>query len=104
METLYLYLQINPALKAGLFFVVGTCLGSFATALMYRLPRKLDWVRDRSRCTSCNHVLGVRDLVPVLSWLLSKGKCRHCGASVSMRYPVTEIAAGLLAAALSFLI
>lgn len=80
---------------------VGLCLGSFATALVYRIPRNIPWIYDRaatsnnkvsrSACPSCGHVLSVRDLVPLFSWLLSRGRCRHCGAGVSARYPLTEL-------------
>jgi leader peptidase (prepilin peptidase)/N-methyltransferase len=68
-------------------------MGSAVTALVHRVPRAggMAWVRGRSACTACGHVLGPLDLVPVLSWLLARGRCRHCGARVSFRYPLTEI-------------
>lgn len=81
--------------SAGLF---GLVLGSAVTALAHRVPRGLSWVHGRSRCPACEHELGVRDLFPVLSWLLSLGRCRHCGARVSVRYPLTELACGAWAA------
>lgn len=102
MEALEFYLG-NPALRAGLFFVLGACIGSFVTALMHRIPRKMNWISARSRCTSCHHALGARDLVPVFSWVASKGRCRHCGRRVSWRYPVTEIVFGVLFASISLL-
>lgn len=89
------FLSINPAFRAGLFFCLGICLGSFTTALVYRIPRKLNWTTDRSRCTSCHHALGVLDLVPIFSWVFLRGKCRHCGARVSIRYPLIELGFGL---------
>lgn len=61
------------------------------TALSYRLPRGEDFVQGRSRCPSCKTVLTVRDLFPVFSWLMSRGRCRHCDAKVSGRYPLTEL-------------
>jgi leader peptidase (prepilin peptidase)/N-methyltransferase len=79
---------------------VGLCLGSFATALIYRIPRGIPWVYDpqtagdkacRSRCTSCGTKLGFLDLVPLFSWLLSGGKCRHCKARISKFYPMIEL-------------
>lgn len=72
---------------------IGLVLGSFATALSYRLPLGLSLVHiRRSRCTSCKHDLGVPDLVPLLSWLFLRGKCRHCHARIGWRYPLIELA------------
>lgn len=73
--------------------IIGLVLGSFATALSWRLPRgiSIGGVR-RSRCSSCQHDLGVPDLVPVLSWAFLRGKCRHCRAKISWRYPLIELA------------
>lgn len=83
------------------FFIValsffGLCLGSFATALIYRIPRGISWVKDgqgasRSKCPACQTTLTIFDLVPVFSWIFSKGKCRHCGGKISASYPLTEI-------------
>ncbi|MDD4617013.1 MAG: prepilin peptidase [Alphaproteobacteria bacterium] len=72
-------------------FLIGSVLGSFATMLTYRLPRKLSIVTPRSHCPSCKTTLGVRDLVPVFSGIASKGKCRHCGAEIGTRYIKIEL-------------
>lgn len=77
--------------------LLGLVLGSAITALVHRIPRGLSWVHGRSRCPGCGHELGALDLVPVLSWLRTLGRCRHCGAPVSPRYPLTELACGLWA-------
>lgn len=74
--------------------VLGLILGSAVTALAWRLPRGESWVHGRSRCPSCGHVLGVPDLVPILSWALNRGRCRHCRTRVSVRYPLTEVLCG----------
>ncbi len=66
-------------------------MGSAVTAIAYRVPRHRSWFYGRSACPACGHVLGVADLVPVFSWLASRGRCRHCGARVAWRYPVTEL-------------
>jgi len=81
-----------PFTAAGLLLalVVGLCLGSFATAASARLPERLPLLNDRSRCPSCRSVLTARDLVPLLSWLAARGRCRHCATAISLRYPVTE--------------
>lgn len=75
---------------------LGLVFGSFSTALIYRVPRKLNWVSKRSACPSCRAVLNVYDLVPVFSWLWARGKCRYCMASVPVRYPLTEVSAVFL--------
>jgi len=73
--------------------VVALICGSAMTALVHRVPRGggMSWVRGRSACPSCGHVLGIADLVPVLSWVAARGRCRYCGARVSFRYPLTEL-------------
>lgn len=73
----------------------GLVFGSFVTALSYRLPRGLSIARGRSMCPACETPLTPRDLVPVFSWLLHRGRCRHCGTRISARYPAIE---GLTAA------
>lgn len=70
---------------------LGLVFGSFSTALVYRVPRKQDWVSARSACTKCKTKLGFRDLIPVLSWLFSRGRCRHCAVKVSWLYPLIEV-------------
>lgn len=74
--------------------LLGLVMGSGMTALAWRVPRGESWVHGRSRCPKCSHVLGVPDLVPVLSWVLHRGRCRHCAAPVSPRYPLTELICG----------
>lgn len=74
--------------------LLGLVMGSAVSALAWRVPRGESWVRGRSRCTSCQHLLGIPDLFPVLSWLTSRGRCRHCGTPVSARYPLTELLCG----------
>jgi leader peptidase (prepilin peptidase)/N-methyltransferase len=76
--------------------LLGLVFGSLASALSFRLPRGLPVFADRSRCTACGTALGPRDLVPVLSWLAARGRCRHCGAPVSRRYPLIELTTALL--------
>lgn len=75
-------------LLGGLLF--GPVLGSFLTMLSYRLPRRLS-VMGRSACPSCKTTLTPRDLIPLLSWLLSRGHCRHCGAQIGARYFLIEL-------------
>jgi hypothetical protein len=65
-------------------------VGSFLNVCIWRIPRGESIVLPRSRCTSCGHILGVLDLFPILSYLVLRRRCRHCGASVSARYVIVE--------------
>ena len=81
----------------------GLCLGSFATALVYRLPRDISMLtKARSSCPSCRHTLGFPDLVPVFSYLFLKGRCRHCRAAIGPRYLLIEFATLALCLAVFF--
>ena len=72
---------------------LGLCLGSFATALAWRLPRGVSMTaKARSACPSCGHDLSARDLVPLLSWIFLRGRCRYCRTPVGFRYPLMELA------------
>jgi leader peptidase (prepilin peptidase)/N-methyltransferase len=77
-------------------FVAGAALGSFATALAHRIPRRENWVTDRSRCPSCGTTVAAHDNIPILSWLLLRGQCRSCGERISASYPLAEIGLGAL--------
>lgn len=85
-------------------FVVGTLIGSFLNVCIYRWPAELSVVRPRSRCPSCGAAIAGYDNIPILSYLLLQGRCRRCGARISIQYPVIELATGLiwLAAAIRF--
>lgn len=83
-------------IEIGIVVFIGLVLGSFSTALIYRVPQKIPWGAERSSCPKCKANLGVLDLIPVLSWCLSAGKCRHCSEKISVRYPLTELVSGAL--------
>lgn len=72
--------------------LLGLSVGSFITLASWRMPRGESIVLPPSRCPACTKTLGVRDLVPVLSWLCARGKCRHCGIKIHWRYPALELA------------
>jgi leader peptidase (prepilin peptidase) / N-methyltransferase len=74
----------------------GLVVGSFMTVAVYRLPRGESVVRPRSRCPACGAEIGARDNVPVLSWLLLRGRCRRCGERISVEYPLLELATAAL--------
>src|SRR5512141_47906 len=112
------WLPAVPGLWCVVAAVVGLCLGSFLNVVIHRLPRMLEqgWadqcaelrgeppaerprynlVTPRSACPHCAHTIGALENIPVLSYLVQSGKCRHCGKPISARYPVVEIAAAAL--------
>lgn len=77
-------------------FALGAVLGSFYNVVALRVLAGESIVSPPSRCSSCGTRLTGRDLVPIASWLLSRGRCRHCGAPVSPLYPLGEAVTGLL--------
>jgi leader peptidase (prepilin peptidase)/N-methyltransferase len=76
--------------------VLGLAVGSFLNVVIYRVPRKESVVRPRSHCPSCGTQLADRDNIPVLSWVLLRGRCRTCGERISARYPLVELATAAL--------
>lgn len=75
---------------------VGLAIGNFVTNPIYRLPRNEPLFVKDPYCGDCNTILTPKDLFPVFSWLMTKGKCRYCGAAVPGSYTVTEALIGLL--------
>lgn len=75
---------------------LGTVIGSFLNVCIFRLPLGKSVVRPRSACGACGETLKVKDLVPLLSWFLLKGKCGYCGVKISARYPFVEGLTGFL--------
>jgi leader peptidase (prepilin peptidase)/N-methyltransferase len=84
------------ALAAAFAFLGGLLVGSFVTVVAHRVPEGESIVGPRSRCPVCGEQIAAFDNVPVLSWLALRGQARCCGASISPRYPLTELALGLL--------
>jgi leader peptidase (prepilin peptidase)/N-methyltransferase len=76
--------------------LLGLLVGSFLNVVVHRLPRGESLVRPRSRCVACGTQIAAYDNVPVASWLALRGRCRHCGAEVSARYPLIEALTGVL--------
>lgn len=79
-----------------LVFIYGIIIGSFLNVCIYRLPNKENIVTTRSHCMSCGYQLKWYDLIPVFSWLALRGKCRSCGAKISVQYPIIETLNGVL--------
>lgn len=76
-------------------FLAGLLFGSLLNVCIVRLPRHESIVRPRSHCVECGHLVRWYDNVPVLSWLVLRGRCRDCGAGISWRYPAVEVAVGM---------
>lgn len=88
--------SIMDALLPFVFFVLGAILASFLGVVAGRLYTGQSWLSGRSQCDSCGRMLGVLDLVPVVSWVSSLGRCRSCGSQVSYLYSLTEVTLGTL--------
>ena len=82
-------------------FCFGGCVGSFMNVVVYRLPAGLSIVRPGSRCPSCEHPIRWYHNLPVLGWLLLRGRCFDCGGKIAVRYPLVEATVGLLFAGLA---
>jgi leader peptidase (prepilin peptidase) / N-methyltransferase len=91
------------AMRAVAFGLFGLAFGSFLTVVVHRLPRR-EPLTGRSRCPRCGAVVRARDNVPVVSWLLLRGRCRTCKERISAEYPLTELATAALFVATGFMI
>src|SRR5437763_1602088 len=83
---------------AALAFWPGLALGSFLNVVAARVPLKRSIVRPPSACMACGHEIAWYDNVPVVSWIVLRGRCRSCGTGISIRYPAVELATALLVA------
>lgn len=79
-----------------LLLLLGASWGSFLNVVAYRLPKKKTFLKGRSKCPYCEKVINWYDMIPVLSWLLLRGKCRFCKHKLSLQYFIAEIASGAL--------
>src|SRR5689334_845713 len=90
---------MSVGVAAAVAAIFGAIVGSFLNVVAYRLPRGESLLRPGSRCPECETPIKPYDNVPVLGWLLLRGRCRACGARIAWRYPVVEAITGLLCAA-----
>jgi len=77
-------------------FAIGACIGSFLNVVIYRLPREMSIANPPSHCPACGQPLAWHDNVPIVSFLLLGGRCRHCGVMISGRYALVEALTGIL--------
>ena len=99
MSTEYIMLEIAIIFARTLieliFFAIGASIFSFLNVVIYRLPRHIQFSLGKSMCTSCGHSLAPNDLIPIISWVNLKGKCRYCGEPISARYTIVESIGGV---------
>ncbi len=119
MQDLHTLLGQNPALLLGLAGLLGLLVGSFLNVVIYRLPimlerrwkaecaelhsglaeeipEKFNLITPRSTCPSCGHVIGSLENIPIISYLLQRGRCKNCGTGISIQYPLIEAVTALL--------
>ena len=77
-------------------FLFGLEVGSFLNCVIYRLEKNESFLKGRSYCPHCKHILSWQDLIPIFSFFILKGKCRYCHQKISWQYPLVETATGLL--------
>src|SRR5260221_7418351 len=88
-------------LAISLSAVFGLLIGSFLNVVIYRVPRDLSIVKPGSQCPGCHHAIAWFDNIPVVSWMVLRGRCRHCATRISARYPLIEAATGALFAVMA---
>lgn len=76
-------------------FILGTILGSFYNVIIYRLPKNISIANGTSKCPHCEHRIMPIELIPIVSYIFLKGRCAHCNAPISIRYPIIETLTGL---------
>jgi len=87
--------HVDPVI-ASVIFILGLAFGSFLNVCIYRLPLGISVVTPRSACPQCKHPIALYDNIPILSWLILKGRCRQCKARISPRYLTIELLTGVL--------
>ena len=77
-------------------FIIGLCIGSFINVVVYRFPNDLSIIKPRSFCPKCKTKLSWRENIPLISWLIQRGRCKNCNTSISIRYPLVELTTAVL--------
>ena len=79
-----------------LIFIIGSIVGSFLNVCIYRIPKNISLIKPGSHCPNCKKPIPIYYNIPIISWILLKGKCRNCKSRISLRYPLVELLSGLL--------
>lgn len=87
-----------------IIFIMGSVFGSFLTLATYRIPLNQDITHKHSYCPKCNHKLAFLDMIPILSYIFLKGRCRYCRAKIGPRYFIIEVLSGVLFIILALLL
>ena len=77
-------------------FVIGVCIGSFLNVVVYRFPNDLSIIKPRSFCPKCKIKLTWKENIPLISWLIQRGRCKNCDTTISLRYPLVELITAIL--------
>jgi len=85
----------HDPISAFFFFLIGTAVGSFINVLIWRLPREESIISPGSHCPVCNEKIKIYHNIPILSYLILRGRCKNCKAKISIRYPMVEALMGL---------
>lgn len=88
--------KFSESMSGLLFFVVGSCVGSFLNVVIYRVPAGISVLAKASHCPVCQTQIASRDNLPLVGWLKLHGQCRNCGTAISSRYPSVELTIGLM--------
>jgi len=86
-----------------LIFIFGLIVGSFLNSVIYRLETKESFLKGRSFCPHCKQILSWKDLIPIFSFLILKGKCRYCQNKISFQYPLVELSSVILFVSIFYL-
>ena len=77
-------------------FVFGICIGSFLNVIVYRFPNNISIIKPRSFCPKCKTKIALKENIPLISWVMQKGKCKSCNEFIPFKYPLVEIITGIL--------
>ncbi|HIQ50483.1 MAG TPA: prepilin peptidase [Nautiliaceae bacterium] len=80
-----------------IIFIIGVCIGSFLNVVIYRVPKQKSIITPPSSCPNCNTQIKPWHNIPIISWILLKGRCKYCNAKISIRYPIIEFLTGIIA-------
>lgn len=89
-------MSVSELILTAIVFSLGAAIGSFLNVVIYRIPAGLSVVSPPSRCPQCLHQLGMGENIPIVGWILLRGKCHHCQTPISARYPLVELATAIL--------